>query len=106
MPEEMAAHGVQHLAVILEGYQTLAIDIRPAKRSGGQGRTYVLQLADTEPTAVLARVDVIAVIPLHHQPITSVAQSRGQTWPTVGMLSFLPADLLVARVVEQPARGR
>ena len=61
-PEEMAAHGAPHLAVTLDGGQTVAIDVMLSTRSWGQGYACVLQLADTEPAAVLARVGVITVI--------------------------------------------
>lgn len=79
---------------------------------GLQGCPYVDRKGETipgspHPTTRIPRDDacgsfgegcVIAVIALHNQPATSVAQSSGQARPTVGMSSHLVAVLVVVRV--------
>jgi hypothetical protein len=50
-PEEMEGDGVEHLAVTLEGGQTVTVAIALEDRSGGKARAYVIQVVYTEPTA-------------------------------------------------------
>jgi hypothetical protein len=48
-PEEIEVDGPEHLAVTLEGGQTLTVAIALDNGSGGKARAYVVQLTYTEP---------------------------------------------------------
>jgi hypothetical protein len=48
-PEEVAPDGVQHVAVTLEGGQTVALTIARGTTASGRRRVYVVQLTYTDP---------------------------------------------------------
>lgn len=50
-PEELADDGEAHLAVTLEGGQTVTVAVALDDRSGGQARAYVIQVGYTAPAA-------------------------------------------------------
>jgi hypothetical protein len=52
-PDVVAADGARHLAVTLEGGQTVAVTIALDEGTGGEARAYVIQLADAPPALVV-----------------------------------------------------
>jgi hypothetical protein len=47
-PEELEVDGVEHLAVTLEGGQTVTVAIALGHRSGDKARAYVIQITSAE----------------------------------------------------------
>src|SRR5262245_61698484 len=50
-PEVLADEGMAHLAVPLEGGQTVTVAIAPDQGRGGKGRAYVIRVGYTAPAA-------------------------------------------------------